>query len=249
MKNATAIPWEKIYQFTLNCGNKHQPKAFSIEVLNNLSDLCNFDGATIYYLDTNGKVYDQYSTDTDKYWNTLYLEYYSKFENGRYSLQRCPRENSSLPIINTRNWTQEPKNEFISNFIQPRNLRHTLGFVLYDINGVPKATFCLDKTIDTGFSNNEIAILTLAVPLINNLFKNLSFNQINRHNRKQNSWEVSSLTPRESEIASLLCQGFSPANISQLLHISQSTAYKHIANIHEKMKVSTRQELLVRLLN
>ncbi|MBQ8063256.1 MAG: DNA-binding response regulator, partial [Clostridia bacterium] len=56
-------------------------------------------------------------------------------------------------------------------------------------------------------------------------------------------------TDREVEIVDLICQGISPANISKILHIATSTTYKHIAHIYEKFHVSSRQELLVKLLN
>lgn len=56
------------------------------------------------------------------------------------------------------------------------------------------------------------------------------------------------LTPREIEVADFMSQGISPANISKILCISQSTTYKHIAHIYAKLGVSNKQELLVKLL-
>ena len=56
------------------------------------------------------------------------------------------------------------------------------------------------------------------------------------------------LTSREAEIANLLCRGVSTANINRALYIAQSTTYKHIEHIYEKLHVSSQQELLVRLL-
>jgi len=39
------------------------------------------------------------------------------------------------------------------------------------------------------------------------------------------------------------------ANIGRNLHISLQTFYRHIANIHCKLKVSNRQELLLKMID
>ena len=57
------------------------------------------------------------------------------------------------------------------------------------------------------------------------------------------------LTTREAEIAAFLVKGVTPPNISRELCISITTVNKHIANMHAKLNVSTRQELIVKLLN
>ena len=57
------------------------------------------------------------------------------------------------------------------------------------------------------------------------------------------------LTNREIEIANLIKKGVTPVNISQQLFLSLPTVYKHIANIHQKLDVSNRQELLLKLIN
>jgi len=108
--------------------------------------------------------------------------------------------------------------------------------------------FALDKTKDENFTDTELMALRLAVPQLNNLHKKFFYQQTGRQGVEQIPWETTNLTTREIEIANLLCQGVSPANISKSLYISQSTTYKHISHIYEKMHVSTRQELLVRLL-
>lgn len=242
------IPWQKIYNFTLSCGKVHESKSFSIEILSRLGELCYFDQSLIYFLDGNGRVCNQYLMNIDKQWSTMYLEYYSKTENGYYSLVKNVRENPGKPTINIKEWEKEHSTEFVPNYIRPRGLRYSLGFALYDINGMPRTVFALDKTIDENFTDEEFMTLCLIVPQLNNLHKNFFSQQTNRQSVNQISWETTTLTARELEIANLLCQGVSPAIISKSLYISKSTTYKHIDNIYKKMHVTTRQELLVRLL-
>ncbi|NTW71673.1 MAG: hypothetical protein HGA49_05465 [Eubacteriaceae bacterium] len=248
MNSNLDIPWQKIYDFILSCGNVHERKDFCVEILSGLKKLCDFDQALIYFLDGNGKVSDQYLINIDKQWSTMYLEYYSKAESGFYNLMKNLRENPAKQNVKIRTWEKEPITEFVSNYIHPRGLKYSLSFVLYDINGKPRTLFVLDKTKDEYFTEKELKVLNLAVPLLNNLHKNFFFQQAIRQGEGHISWETTNLTPREIEIANLLCQGVSPDSISKSLCISQATTYKHIAHIYEKMHVSTRQELIVRLL-
>ena len=249
MKNTPEISWETIYRFTLSCGQIHEPKAFTAQVLKGLPDLCGFDRATVYYYDATGRIYDQYLTDNDKQWSALYLGFYSNYQHGRYGLRQRLMEDPSKPVVSLRDWMNEPPNEFITEFIRPRNLKYSLGFCLFDINGMTRSLFCLDRKTDENFSKDEVIALSLAVPQLNNLFKNLYYNPVSHGSSEQISWETACLTSRENDIANLLCQGLTPANISQLLHISLSTTNKHIAHIYKKMQVSTRQQLLVRMLH
>ena len=55
------------------------------------------------------------------------------------------------------------------------------------------------------------------------------------------------LTNREKEIASLICRGSSYRQIAEALFISERTATKHAQNIFDKVKVSSKLELLNKL--
>lgn len=243
------IPWEKIYNINVKCGNIHDLKSFSVEILFALKDLCDYDQGLIYFLDGNGKVYNQYLMNIDRQWSIMYLEYYSKIDDGRYNIKEKIQNDHDIPLVNIREWDSEPSSEFISNYIQPRGLKYSLGFSLDDINGRPRTLYALDKTKINNFTNNELKSLALIIPLLNNLHKKFYLPQTTYQRENQRSWETRRLTPREKEITDLLCQGISPVNISKILYISESTIYKHISNIYEKMNVSTIQELLVRLLH
>lgn len=53
------------------------------------------------------------------------------------------------------------------------------------------------------------------------------------------------LTKRELEIAGLIAEGKSNAEIAEKLYISETTVKKHVSNIFEKMGISRREELLL----
>jgi len=56
-------------------------------------------------------------------------------------------------------------------------------------------------------------------------------------------------SPREAEVAALLCRGYSTAEIASRLQISRLTVYKHIENIFAKFHVTSRSGLRSLLLN
>ena len=248
MQGNINIPCQKINNFILSCGNYHEPKAFSIEVLSALKNLCKFDQAVSFLLDGNSKVYDQHLVNIDKKWSTMYLEYFSKSEEGYYSLDRDFREDPSKPTIIIKSWAEESSNDFVPNYIRLRGIKYSLGFALFDINGIPRTIFALDKVKEENFTEEEITFLSIAIPHLNNLHKNFFYQKTSRRYIDKISWTTSSLTDREIEIIHLLCQGVSPTIISKSLYISNSTTNKHISNIYDKMNVSSIQELLVRLL-
>lgn len=253
MNMQTGIAWQSIYDFVFECGSIHTPKEFAIGIIHNIERLVPFDQARVYFYDGNKRINDQYLVGIDKKWVTAYFEYYSQIEGGRYAipLDHYGEVNPYRPnsVIRTRDWSDAPYDEFISDYIRPLGLKHSLGFTLQDASNQAKVYYMLDRTTPVKFSGDEIMTLCMVVPQLNNLHKNFFVQPMGRQGIEQIDWESTGLTKREIEIASLLCHGISPSGITKKLHIAQSTTYKHIAHIYEKMHVSSRQELLVRLLN
>ena len=56
------------------------------------------------------------------------------------------------------------------------------------------------------------------------------------------------LSKREAEVAALLCQRLTMAEIATKLFINRRTVEFHIANIYEKLKVRNRRELVLKLI-
>lgn len=244
--------WQAVYDFILACGNIHDVKGFSKEVVHRINNLVPYDQARIYFLNGNGKIADQYLVGIDKKSVNMYHEYYSKIENGRYAIPTEGKENMkpfNVSRVHVRNWNTEPQDEFIRDYVSQLGIQYSLGFTLFDTGGHPRTNFMLDRTRPIPFSDQEIRILDLMVPQLNNLHKNFFSRHFGEKKLREISWETTELTAREIEIANLLCHGVKPANISKKLNITLATTYKHISHIYEKMNVSSKQELLVKLLN
>ncbi len=54
------------------------------------------------------------------------------------------------------------------------------------------------------------------------------------------------LTPREREIAELICQGLRNGNIANVLHIRPGTVKTHTRNIYRKVHVRSKIDMLLR---
>lgn len=242
----------KVLDFLDACGGLHAPWDFSVGVVKNSGELFGYDKARAYFFNGNGKIKDTYLVGVEKKWPAAYMEYYSQIEDGRYGIfpggGANKRFNPYRPV-SIRDWITAPDDEFVCDYIRPQGLSSTMAFSFYDGEGSLRICFMFDRTGRQKFCPEEQGVLSMAVPHLNNLYKNFFYSQqTERQKSLSRSEEKAELTARELEIAEQLCQGVSPANISRKLHISLSTAYKHISHIYEKLHVSSRQELLVRLL-
>jgi DNA-binding CsgD family transcriptional regulator len=58
---------------------------------------------------------------------------------------------------------------------------------------------------------------------------------------------VAALTPREREVAALIAEGLTNAELARRLYISPKTAAVHVSNILGKLGVSSRSQVAGRL--
>lgn len=252
MKQRANIPWERIYDYTMACGQVHDPYQFVVTALEEIDELVPYDQGLAYCLDENRKVRAQHLVNIKSRWSTMYLEYYSQLQNTQRTLNGTANEVYGVPFVKQIIWADEPITEFVADYIMARGVKCSLAFALFDQNGLPRAAFSLDRTHMDHFTEGEMAILRLATAQIGNLYKNFFTKPSDVPGRSKGTSDDEafiSLTKREREVVGLLCQGLSPAHVARTLHISTSTAYKHISHIYKKLGVSSQQELLVRMLH
>ena len=247
------LPWRKINEFLLDCGSIRAPRDFAITIMQKIPILIPYDQARLYFLNDKGTVIDEKLFGVDKRWTSSYHEYYSKIENGRYSLFAKAYKNGHyyVPKIedSIRDWEHCEHDQFVNEYLKPQGIRYSFGFLLFDNQNSPHCMFILDRTSKTKFTAQELQATNVALAHLNNLFQNY-FVDVSGLIHTENLLKLDDhLTDREVEITELLKKGFSPTNISQRLWITQNTVYKHIYHIYQKMNVSSQQELLVKLLS
>lgn len=247
--------YSRFHHFLLACGNNHEKYSFTTGIVKNLEKILTFDKARIYYLNENGNIVDQYLYRTSKKDVDAYFEYYSTLSdnyNIRISARNWPEERMygegfTIPV---RDWKYIRGDSFICEYVWPLGIRHSLGFVLYDTDRMPRSLYMIDKCSAPDFNRDGIQILSMALPHLNNLHKNFFCPRSEpKPELPENDPGKNLLTKREQEIASMLCRDITPANISEKLHVTRATVYKHTHHIYEKLSVTNRQELMIKLMN
>lgn len=240
------------YSLVLLCSQAHTPRSFTMKLLEKLKKLCPYDEAIVFFLNENKKITGQYSVGVKEEWVNSYLEYYMDEvpkTNPAFAIQQNLRETDWEKTVNIIDWSQYSGTEFIQNYINGRGLKYSWGFTFFDMNGNYRVTISLDRKTESPFTKREQACFRLALPILNNMYRNFFYSGIDTSSKKkQSQWERYNFTAREAEIANLLCQGTTVKNISSILYIEVSTTYKHMAHIYKKAGVSSKQELLVELL-
>ncbi len=252
MSYTSKIPWERIHEFLIDNGKICEAKELCIQVIKKVYLLVPYDQARIYFVNDNEKIYDEVLFGVDKRWSKAYLEYFSKIENGRYGfLSKRDTGRNLIPNLSGSiyDWRTLEYDEFISDYIMPQGLHHSLGFGFHDANNFIKCFCTLDRTNRGEFTDAEIDVMSILYAHLYNLHKNLFVMTSNDYKYYHKLETQNALTKREAEIAQLISRATTPANISKRLHISLATVYKHIANIYAKLNVSSNQELLLKLMN
>lgn len=248
---SSKLDYQKMYDFIVKCGKDHDPYHFTVTIIEGLREFFDFDSAMVFFLDGNRNMVDQYLYNFNPNWIRIYLDYYSKLDEiaPRFGLNVEASEMDSGPFISYIRWYEMPDSEFMRDYIRENRISESLSFVLYDLNRQPRSVFNFDMKDNKKFKEHDIDVLNILVPALNNLHKNFYVKIPGGFRHSNPLYSDANLTEREVEIVDLICQGVSPANISKILHIATSTTYKHIAHIYEKFHVSSRQALLVKLLN
>ncbi len=237
------LPWQAIHEYLVDVGTVNDTRWFCARVVEKIRDLIPYEQARIFITNDNGNVVDAIVFGTNKKWNRVYLDYYSDANEARYSLTgRKPADG----LIGIHNWSADERDDFVANYIVPQGLRHSLGFGLVDESNRIKSVFSLDRIDLRQFSAHELLIVEHLHPHLNNLHRMLLHAPPADEHFLYTSNGDKQLTKREVEIADYLSRGVTPANISKQLCLSSQTVYRHIANIHKKLQVTNRQELIIK---
>jgi DNA-binding CsgD family transcriptional regulator len=251
MNGQNDVQWAEINDLVLNCGKAKTPHELAANMFESIDSLVPFDQGRIYTLNSNYEVSADTLFGVDKYWPRAYYEYYSQILNGKYSLRSEMRGNRKAHEINAGisvyEWTKIKDDEFVSDYIRPQRILHTIGFGLFDTQSACKRVCMIDRTSRRGFSKSEVDTVAVVVSHLENLHHNF-YRSTEDECAVGRIGTEEALTSREREIADMICKGYAPQKIASTLFVSRATVYKHIAHIHTKMGVSNRQELIVKLL-
>lgn len=257
----------KLNEYLLQVGTVDEPIGFCVNALEKLRRLVPFDQGRVYYMDDDGKVFDEYLIGVSKKDAKAYHEYYGTLETDRYNATKKAKVTAnalavekkrfpgkmgttySLTQISVVDWSKEPHNtRFYREYVAKLGLTYSTGFLLYGSDGFPRALFCVDRTRRTGYSPEECKMLSLVATHLDNMYRKI---YVPAPASGGDTIALMSggapLTERERQIATMLMRGFATKTIAQVLGISPRTVYKHVSNIHTKLGVTNQVELIAKL--
>jgi len=161
------------------------------------------------------------------------------FESEYYKSHRIRRLRSEEIGYITENWPRDLEEVDIAIHLEPDAASEVS---VYRTTG------------DRGFSDGELALLTMAIPVIAAVLrrywtrfgasKNQTSPPDSRIDRIFASFGQSVLTGRECEVIQLILRGHSSASIGFNLGISLGTVKTHRKNAYAKLEISSQSELL-----
>lgn len=245
------LPWLKINDFLLECGKERSPSELSRAVFEKVDRLIPFDQGRLYLLDENGKIVEDFCLGISQRAHKDY-RYFSDMDGGVCSMKEVASKfRKCYPAVeqSVRNYdSYEDAVNFYTEYVRPNHIRSSFGLGLRDNFCSLRALISLDRTSNAVFSSADIEVMKIIRPHLDNLLQNLYVNADADTIIGTKAVDTRLLTRREYEIAVLLLKGVTPQSIGEHFSISYTTVKKHIAHMHEKLGVSTMQELLVKLM-
>lgn len=136
----------------------------------------------------------------------------------------------------------------IGCFVKKHDSRYVLGISNYADRSSPGFRFCLYRGRRTPFTEIEVATVSALFPHLRNLCSVATDAEADGKRRARAAAAAAGLTRREQEVAVLVSERLSVAEIAERLFISPRTVAKHVEHIHGKLRASGKREVRRRLL-
>jgi DNA-binding CsgD family transcriptional regulator len=237
-------PWGKINDFLLTIGSVQRPELFWPTLMAAIEAMVPFDVCGVLGVaDADGHVIAQETNGTDRRWVDAYNDYY-------HTVMPNPEAFAQGAVLNI-DWAHFSDSEYVVDFLSPQGIHKSLALTRLGALGMFDGSIALHRSRGARpFSPQDARTLEIVKPHIRNFWTLLS---AIRTGIGVDAGQLRSLhgrlSPREAEVAALLCGGFSTAEIASRLHISRLTGYKHIENIFAKFHVNSRSGLRSLFLN
>lgn len=148
-------------------------------------------------------------------------------------------------------WSRYADSEYDSDFNLPLRIGHSLGLGFYDHVIRREVILCVHRERgDAGFCETDVSVVQHLRPLVERLFglvRSSEAAEVAFFERLELPASLQKLSPREAEIARLLCTRPTLKRIADRLRISPRTVESHAVHSYQKLAVSGRQDLAVAL--
>lgn len=241
MPQCSESQWVKIHDYLTEVGTARDINQMLRLALVRIGDLVPFDNTGIIgFQDSRGVTIQEAFNVIEKTVNE-FTQYYCKV---------IPDIGWNFLQYSSVDWDEYEGTEYVTDFIRPNYLRSSVGMIL-GRNGLGNIAISINRSRDLPcFNDTEMSNLKVIQEHLVNYVAMLTCSHPRDSAPDANDIRsvFSVLTRRESEIAALVCRKYSAEMIGSQLLISPLTVYKHLENIYEKLKVNSRKDLRVKLL-
>ena len=95
--------WAKLNEFLLQVGSFDDPIAFCVNAIRRLRNVVSFDEGRVYFMDSDGQVFDEYLLGVSKKVTKAYHEYYGELGGRRYSATKRVKDEEQRLRLNDAN--------------------------------------------------------------------------------------------------------------------------------------------------
>lgn len=182
-----------------------------------------------------------------------------------YSTSRVPQFNSYYnriipiqtdpgdPALGPVNWRQYAHSEYVSDFHEPLGIRKSVGAAFEDrFTGSRYIIWIHRNASNSHFRAKEVATFRAfcaSAAEIISLRSEIDALKDRRLCDPELGPDADILSPREAEVARLICRRLSMREIATILGLSPRTVERHALHIYRKLNVACRRELAKLLLN
>jgi DNA-binding CsgD family transcriptional regulator len=150
-------------------------------------------------------------------------------------------------VLPSVDWRAYDDSEYHNEFNRPLNLRYSIGIGIRDeAREIQYTLFVHRGTSGPAFSERDHATLAVLWRPLNSILSLVcdgdSLGERVRRRETDEGCEI--LSPREREIAGLLCRRYTMRRIAATLGISPRTVERHALHVYQKLNVSGKRELI-----
>ena len=154
----------------------------------------------------------------------------------------------SIPKVSGNDFKGEFETEFGRDFLLKYDMRFCLALGNFALTGGRGFFIGLYRGIRAPFSEREVVIAQSIFPHLHNLFLAVARPSEYRERCCRKVAAASGLSQREQDVAVLLTDRLSTAEIADRLFISRHTVEKHVEHIYLKLKANGKREARMLLL-
>jgi DNA-binding CsgD family transcriptional regulator len=230
------VPWRRIAAFLESIETERTPEELARRTLESLELVIPFDRAFI--LETGATnpgraTFHKHSNSSEPIFGE-YMRHYQFVDPMIRVLQQ-----TRLGFVD---WKRFKEDEFSRDFIPRTGASMGFGMSNRCQGGKTSFTLIAGRFAGSDFTDLEKLTVSALFPHLHNLYAAAMDPAGFRARKLQDAFRIAELTPREEEVALLLCQGLAVSEIAESLFVSRKTVAKHLEHVYAKLGVRGKRQ-------